>query len=70
MTRHMTCVHYSEAPLDKDLRTVRGGERQVFELRVRGGRLEVLAVRSVAVVWRRSLQMEGALQPKGCRTKD
>ncbi|CAL8376079.1 unnamed protein product [Arctogadus glacialis] len=40
---------------------------------VRGGRLEVLAVRSVAVVWRRSLQMEGwpgAVQPKGCRTKD
>ncbi|CAL8261219.1 unnamed protein product [Arctogadus glacialis] len=38
-----------------------------------GGRLEVLAVRSVAVVWRRSLQMEGrpgAVQPKGCRTKD
>ncbi|CAL8373959.1 unnamed protein product [Boreogadus saida] len=23
---------------------------------------------SVAVVWRRSLQMEGAVQPKGCRT--
>ncbi|CAL8402706.1 unnamed protein product [Arctogadus glacialis] len=34
--------------------------------------MEVLAVRSVAVVWRRSLQMEGrpgAVQPKGCRTK-
>ncbi|CAL8307136.1 unnamed protein product [Boreogadus saida] len=46
-----------------------GGARR----EVRGGRLEVLAVRSVAVVWRRSLQMEGrprAVQPKGCRTKD
>ncbi|CAL8404172.1 unnamed protein product [Boreogadus saida] len=34
--------------------------------------MEVLAVRSVAVVWRRSLQMEGrpgAVQPNGCRTK-
>ena len=33
--------------------------------------MEVLAVRSVAVVWRRSLQAEGrpgAMQPKGCRT--
>ncbi|CAL8237131.1 unnamed protein product, partial [Boreogadus saida] len=42
-------------------------------LEVRGGRLEVLAVRSMAVVWRRSLQVEGrpgAVQPKGCRTKD
>ncbi|CAL8404476.1 unnamed protein product [Boreogadus saida] len=40
-------------------------------LEVRGGRLEVLAVRSMAVVWRRSLQMEGrpgAVQPNGCRT--
>ncbi|CAL8374119.1 unnamed protein product [Arctogadus glacialis] len=46
-----------------------GGAR----LEVRGGRLEVLAVRSVAVVWRRSLQVEGrpgAVQPNGCRTKD
>ncbi|CAL8263578.1 unnamed protein product [Arctogadus glacialis] len=44
-----------------------GGARR----EVRGGRLEVLAVRSMAVVWRRSLQMEGrpgAVQPKGCRT--
>ncbi|CAL8402998.1 unnamed protein product [Arctogadus glacialis] len=42
-------------------------------LEVRGGRLEVLAVRSMAVVWRRSLQVEGrpgAVQPNGCRTKD
>ncbi|CAL8296900.1 unnamed protein product [Arctogadus glacialis] len=41
-------------------------------LEVRGGRLEVLAVRSMAVVWRRSLQVEGrpgAVQPNGCRTK-
>ncbi|CAL8280252.1 unnamed protein product [Boreogadus saida] len=44
-----------------------GGAR----LEVRGGRLEVLAVRSVTVVWRRSLQVEGrpgAVQPNGCRT--
>ncbi|CAL8309834.1 unnamed protein product [Boreogadus saida] len=37
-----------------------------------GGRLEVLAVRSMAVVWRRSLQVEGrpaAVQPNGCRTQ-
>ncbi|CAL8323687.1 unnamed protein product [Gadus morhua 'NCC'] len=42
-------------------------------LEVRGGRLEVLAVRSMAVVWRRSLQAEGrpgVVQPNGCRTKD
>ncbi|CAL8296693.1 unnamed protein product [Arctogadus glacialis] len=46
-----------------------GGARR----EVRGGRLEVLAVRSMAVVWRRSLQVEGrpgAVQPNGCRTKD
>ncbi|CAL8300503.1 unnamed protein product [Boreogadus saida] len=60
------------SPTGTDGRGDGGGSSGGARLEVRGGRLEVLAVRSVAVVWRRSLQVEGrpgAVQPNGCRTR-